>query len=129
MKHATNNDEMLFALSRNLIRAREENNMKQEAAAKDLNISRSTLSKYENGNLSGLTIDCLLAMSKLYRKTLPELFPNEPGITFIFNPSDGAQYNTNQQAYTLHTQSEGFREMIAHLQDEIKFLRSKIKNG
>jgi transcriptional regulator with XRE-family HTH domain len=119
-----NNQQALLALAQRLAKAREELGMKQDTAAKALQISRSTLSKYENGDLRGLTIDCLLAMSSLYKKTLLSFFPNEQAINFVFNPSDGAMHN--QQAYTLHTQADGYREMIAHLKEEIDFLRTKL---
>lgn len=122
-----NNQQALLALSQRLAKAREELGMKQDTAAKALHISRSTLSKYENGDLRGLTIDCLLAMSSLYSKPLLSFFPNEQSINFVFNPGAGALHNSNQQAYTLHTQSEGYREMIAHLKEEIDFLRAKLK--
>lgn len=52
MKQKTENDEFLFTLSRNLMRARESIQMKQDVAAKELKISRSTLSKYENGDFA-----------------------------------------------------------------------------
>lgn len=97
--------------------------MKQDGAAKALGISRSTLSKYENGDLSGLSIENLLAISKLYGKPLMYFFPSEPAIHFNFNPSDDASNNSNQQAYMFHNHSDGYKELIAHLKEEIEFLR------
>ena len=127
MKQKTENDEFLFTLSRNLMRARESIQMKQDVAAKELKISRSTLSKYENGDLHSLTFELLLTMCNLYQKTLLEILPDKAGITFIFNPTEGAQYNNNQQAYNMQTHSDIFsREMIKHLQEEIVFLRKEI---
>jgi len=104
------NEQVLQTLATQLVKARDEAGKKQETAAKELVISRSTLSKYENGDLRGLTIDCLLAMSRLYNRTLLSFFPTEQSVHFIFSPTDGAQYNTNQQAYTLYSQAEGYRE-------------------
>jgi DNA-binding XRE family transcriptional regulator len=72
-----NNDMILLALAQCLAKARVETGMKQETAARTLQISRSTLSKYENGNLRGLTIECLLAMSHLYKRPLHSLIPYE----------------------------------------------------
>lgn len=74
MKQKTENDEFLFTLSRNLMRARESIQMKQDVAAKELKISRSTLSKYENGDLHSLTFELLLTMCNLYQKTLLEFY-------------------------------------------------------
>lgn len=119
-----NNQRLLLGLAQRLAKAREDAGMKQEIAAKTLQISRSTLSKYENGDLRGLTIDCLLAMSLLYKKSLHHLFPHEQPVHFVFSPSDGAMYN--QQAHTLHSQADGYRDMIAHLKEEIDFLRKKL---
>ena len=121
-----NNNQILFAIAQNIGKAREDAGMKQDTAAKALQISRSTLSKYENGDLRNLTIDSLLAMSKLYQKPLVHFFPNDPCINFIFNPSDGALNNTNQQAYLLQNHSEGYKELITHLKEEIEFLRTNI---
>jgi transcriptional regulator with XRE-family HTH domain len=124
--NTTTNEQLLQSLATQLSKARDEVGKKQETAAKELGISRSTLSKYENGDLRGLTIDCLLEMSRLYNRSLLSFFPNEQAIHFIFSPTDGAQYNNNQQAYTLHSQADGYREMIAHLKAEIDFLRQKL---
>jgi DNA-binding XRE family transcriptional regulator len=121
-----NNEQVLATLAQKLTNARNEMGIKQDTAAKELGLSRSTLSKYENGDLRGLTIDCLLAMSTLYKKPLLAFFPNEQSINFVFSPADGAQYNNNQQAYTLHSQADGYREMIAHLKAEIEYLRGKL---
>ncbi len=124
--NVTTNEQLLQGLALQLSKARNEAGKKQDTAAKELGISRSTLSKYENGDLRGLTIDCLLAMSRLYNRSLISFFPNEQAVHFIFSPTDGAQYNNNQQAYTLHSQADGYREMIAHLKEEISYLRSKV---
>lgn len=77
-----NNNQVLVTIAQTLIKAREECGMKQEAAAKALQLSRSTLSKYENGDLSGLTIETLLAVSKLYGKPVMAFFPSEPVVHF-----------------------------------------------
>ncbi|MEI2438053.1 helix-turn-helix domain-containing protein [Priestia megaterium] len=63
-------------LSYNLKTKREENNFSQEDVAKVLNISRQSISKWENGNCYP-DLDNLIKLSDLYKISLDELIKGD----------------------------------------------------
>ena len=71
-------------LSKNIIKFRKENNYSQEELAKKLNISRQSVSKWENGDTLP-SIDNLISLSGLLNISLDELITGEPYLHFPFN--------------------------------------------
>ncbi|GAB1768987.1 helix-turn-helix transcriptional regulator [Priestia aryabhattai] len=63
-------------LSYNLKRNREKNNLSQESVARELNISRQSISKWENGNCYP-DLDNLIKLSDLYSVSLDELIKGD----------------------------------------------------
>ncbi|MBM7645938.1 transcriptional regulator with XRE-family HTH domain [Scopulibacillus daqui] len=63
-------------LSHNLKKKREEHNLSQEDVAQILNISRQSVSKWENGNCYP-DLDNLIRLSDLYRISLDELIKGD----------------------------------------------------
>lgn len=71
-------------LSENIVKFRKSNDLSQEQLAKKLNISRQSVSKWENGETLP-SIDNLIALSGLLNISLDELITGEPYLYFPFN--------------------------------------------
>lgn len=73
-----------MTLSKNIIKFRKANDLSQEQLAKKLNISRQSVSKWENGDTLP-SIDNLISLSGLLNISLDELVTGEPYLHFPFN--------------------------------------------
>lgn len=73
-----------MTLSKNIVKFRKSNNLSQEQLAKKLNISRQSVSKWENGQTLP-SIDNLISLSGLLNISLDELITGEPYLYFPFN--------------------------------------------
>lgn len=115
---APHNTPALQAFSKAITLARQAAGIKQEIAAKALGITRSTLSRYENGNLEGLTISTLFCMSQLYQLPMVHFF------------TEAKQNNGNpppENLHTLFTASENTPEDIEKLKQALTFLLARLK--
>lgn len=108
------NTPALQALAKAIVKARHHAGIKQDVAAKILHITRSTLSRYENGHLDGFTICLLLDMSRLYNCTVIRFFEDAP----VINPA--------QPVMPALPFMEGLPEHLQQLKTDLLFLIKKL---